>query len=198
MCFCLTVSPCRQWPVSTLRCAWNTLPHSCALVLVTVCVRSLSSIRLLAASWTVARQALLSMEFSRQEYWSGLLFPLPGESSGPRDRTQGSCVSWIGKRSLHHYCLYCRLSESESEVSQSCPTLCNPMDCGLPGSSVHGISQARVLEWIAISFSRGSSWPRGRTRVSRIIDRCFTIWATVCLLDSVCSLSDFVSLTYSP
>ena len=100
MCFCLTVSPCRQWPVSTLRCAWNTLPHSCALVLVTVCVRSLSSIRLLAALWTVARQALLSMEFSRQEYWSGLLFPLPGESSGPRDRTQGSCVSWIGKRSF--------------------------------------------------------------------------------------------------
>ena len=44
----------------------------------------------------------------------------------------------------------------ESEVAQSCPTLCNPMDC-LPGSSVHGIFQARVLEWIAISFSRGSS-----------------------------------------
>ena len=44
-----------------------------------------------------------------------------------------------------------------SEVAQSCPTLCDPMDCSLPGSSVHGIFQARVLEWIAISFSRGSS-----------------------------------------
>ena len=42
--------------------------------------------------------------------------------------------------------------ESESEVSQSCPTLCNPMDCGIPGSSVHGIFQARILEWVAISF----------------------------------------------
>ena len=48
-------------------------------------------------------------------------------------------------------------SESESEVAQSCPTLCNPMDCSLPSSSVHGIFQAIVLEWIAISFSRGSS-----------------------------------------
>ena len=47
--------------------------------------------------------------------------------------------------------------ESESEVAQSCPTLCDPMDCSLPGSSVHGIFQARVLEWIAISFSRVSS-----------------------------------------
>ena len=47
--------------------------------------------------------------------------------------------------------------KSESEVTQSCPTLCNPMDCSLPCASVHGVFQARVLEWIAISFSRGSS-----------------------------------------
>ena len=44
-----------------------------------------------------------------------------------------------------------------SEVAQSCPTLCDPMDCSLPGSSIHGIFQARVLEWVAISFTRGSS-----------------------------------------
>ena len=54
---------------------------------------------------------------------------------------------------LCHY--YCIKSESESEVAQSCPTLCDPIDCILPGSSIHGIFQARVLEWIAISFSRG-------------------------------------------
>ena len=52
------------------------------------------------------------------------------------------------------------------------------MDCSLPGSSVHGIFQARVLEWIAISFSRGSSRPRDWTRVSCIVGRHFTIWAT--------------------
>ena len=53
--------------------------------------------------------------------------------------------------------------------------VCDPMDCSLPGSSVHGIFQAMVLEWIAISFSKGSSQPRDRTQVSHIIDRCFTI-----------------------
>ena len=47
-----------------------------------------------------------------------------------------------------------KYTESESEVAQSCPTLCDPMDCSLSGSSVHGIFQARVLEWIAISFSK--------------------------------------------
>ena len=49
------------------------------------------------------------------------------------------------------------LVKSESEVAQSCPTLCDPVDCSLPGSSVHGIFQARVLEWVAVYFSRGSS-----------------------------------------
>ena len=65
--------------------------------------------------------------------------------------------------------------ESESEVAQLRPTLCDPMDCSLPGSSAHGIFQAIVLECIAISFSRGSSQPRDRTRVSRIVDRRFTV-----------------------
>ena len=69
-----------------------------------------------------AHQAPPSLEFSRQEPWSGLPFPSP-------------------------------MHESESEVAQSCPTLSDPMDCSLPGSSVHGIFQARVLEWGAIAFS---------------------------------------------
>ena len=69
-------------------------------------------------------------------------------------------------------------SESESEVAQSCLTLCDPMDRSLSGSSVHGIFQARVLEWIAISFSRRSSHPRNRTQVSCIAGRRFTVWAT--------------------
>ena len=63
------------------------------------------------------------------------------------------------------------------EVAQSCPTLWDSMDCSLPGSSVHGIFQARVLEWVAI-FSRESSWPRDRTPVSCIAGRHFTVWAT--------------------
>ena len=59
-------------------------------------------------------------------------------------------------------------------VSQSCQTLCNPMDCSSPGSSVHGILQARILEWVAISVSRGSSPPRDRTQVFCITGRFFT------------------------
>ena len=64
------------------------------------------------------------------------------------------------------------------EVAQLCPTLCYPMDCSLPGSSLHGILQARVLEWGAISFSRGSSRCRDRTQVSSTPGRCFNLWAT--------------------
>ena len=77
--------------------------------------------------------------------------------------------------------------KKERKCAQSCPTLCDPMDCSLPGSSVHGIFQAIVLEWIAISFSRGSSRPRGWTLVSHIVDRCFTAWATREVLSLVLS-----------
>ena len=67
----------------------------------------------------------------------------------------------------------CWLFTCESEVAQSCPTLCNPMDYSPPGSSNLGIFQAKVLEWVAISFSRGSSWPRNRTWVSHTVGRHF-------------------------
>ena len=63
-------------------------------------------------------------------------------------------------------------------LAQSYPALCDPMDCSLPGSSVHGILQARILEWVAISSFRGSSRPRDQTQVSCIAGRFFTIWAT--------------------
>ena len=62
-------------------------------------------------------------------------------------------------------------------VAQSCVTLCDPMDCSLPGFSVHGILQVRILEWVAISFSRGSFWPRDQTQGFCIAGRFFTIWA---------------------
>ena len=63
-------------------------------------------------------------------------------------------------------------------VVQSCPTLCDPMVCSLLGSPVHGILQARILEWVTIPFFRGSSRPRNRTQVFCIAGRLFTIWAT--------------------
>jgi len=66
-------------------------------------------------------------------------------------------------------------TKRKNEVVQSCPTLCDPVDGSLPGSSINGIFQVRVLEWIAISFSRESSQPRDRTQVSRIAGRRFTV-----------------------
>ena len=63
-------------------------------------------------------------------------------------------------------------------VAQSYTTVCNPMSFNLPVSSVHGIPQARILEWIAVSLSRGSFWPRDWTWISWIADRFCTMWAT--------------------
>ena len=63
-------------------------------------------------------------------------------------------------------------------VAQSYPSLCDPLDCSPPGSSVLGILQARILEWVAIPFTRGSSQPRDWAWVSCIAGRLFTIWAT--------------------
>ena len=63
-------------------------------------------------------------------------------------------------------------------VAQSCLTLCNPMDCSPPGSSHHGILQARILEWVVMPFSRGSSQPRDQTWLSCFADRFFTVYAT--------------------
>ena len=64
-------------------------------------------------------------------------------------------------------------------VTQLCPTLRDPMDCSPPGSSVCGILQAKILEWVAMPFSRGFSPPSNQTQVSHIAGRFFTIWTTM-------------------
>ena len=69
-------------------------------------------------------------------------------------------------------------SREETEVAQSFSTLLDPMDRSPPGSSVHGILQARTLEWVAISFSRGSSQPRDLIWISSTAGRLFAVWAT--------------------
>ena len=116
----------------------------------------------------------------RQEYWSDLPFPSPGifpthgsnpclaslalsgrffttsatwEALEDQDSTHFSFLRWRRPSQLH----MCR----KAKLLQSYSSLCDPMDCGLPGSSVHGISQARILEWVAISFCRRSSLTQG-------------------------------------
>ena len=82
--------------------------------------------------------------------------------------------SWTKQSSMNCYIGQVKVSE----VIQPCLTLYDPMDCSLPSSSVHGIFQARILEWVAISFSRRSSWPRNWTQVSCVVGRHFMAWAT--------------------
>ena len=92
---------------------------------------------------------------------------------------------------LNHFAVYLKLTQhckltlsvcvcvcvcvcARVHVSCSVVAFCNPMDCSLPGSSVHGILQAIILEWVANSFSRGYSQPRDQTKVSCIAGRFFT------------------------
>ena len=94
------------------------------LLLLLLLLSRFSRVRLCVTPQAAAHQAPPSLGFSRQEHWSGLPFPSP----------------------VHKV-------KSEREVAQKCPTRCDPMDCSPPGSSIHGIFQARVLEWGAIAFS---------------------------------------------
>ena len=100
-------------------------------------------------------------------------------SSRPRDQT---CISCMGRQILNQWATWeahpqpltaCALS-----ITRSCPALCDPVVCSPPGSSDHGVLQAWILEWIDISFSRGSYWPRNRTLISFLAGRFFTRWAT--------------------
>ena len=122
-----------------------------------VVVQSLSRVRLFATLWTVAHQASQSMGFSRHEYCMntgvGCHFLLQGIFL-----TQGLNPGLLHCRQMLYRLSYQGSPKGkESEVTQSCLTLCDAMDCSLPGSSIHGIFQARILEWVAISFSRRSS-----------------------------------------
>ena len=84
------------------------------------------------------------------------------------------------------------------KVAQSCMTLCDPMDCSQPGSPVRKILQARILEWVVIPFSRGSSQSRDQTWLSYIADRFFTAWITTefhiyAIINTICFfLSDLL------
>ena len=140
-------------------------------------MKSPSHVRLLATPWTAAYQAPPSMGVSRQEYWSGVPLPSPPiASAAAAAKSLQSCVTLRSHRQQptrlpcpwdspgkntevgFHFLLQCMKVKSEREVTQSCPTLCDPMDCSLLGSSIHGIFQARVLEWGAITFFAGMDW----------------------------------------
>ena len=132
-----------------------------------MCVPScFSHVPLSATPRTATHQAPLSTGFSRQEYWSSLPCPPPGDLSDPGMEPTSpvspalpggfftpSATSLINKFLLNAYWFQALLCV----CTQSCLTPYDPMDCSPPGSSAHGIFQARILEWIATSSSRGFS-----------------------------------------
>ena len=148
---------------------------------------------------------------------AGSYFPNQGSNLGP---SSGNLESWpLGHQGIPRHEHFWRvqanchvegptvwicflLSEMKwTEVPQSCPTLCNLMDCSLLGSSTHGIFQARVWEWVAMSFSRESSWPRDQTWVSHIVGRRFTnlsdkdmTWVVLVVYKASCQEAHGVSL----
>ena len=139
----------------------------------------LSRIRLFVIPWTVVHQAPLSIEFSKQEYQSGLPFPSPGNLPDPGIKPRSPALQadslpteLQGKPKV--VCLWLwngRPSRVLNYLGRGLVThpvwfFCDPVECSPPGSSVHGISQARILEWVITSFSRGSSPPRDQTWIS--------------------------------
>ena len=114
-------------------------------------------------------QALPSMGFSRQEYWSGLPFPSPGNLPNPGIEPR-SQVSHIVDRRFTVWATreaQCTLAAAAKSL-QSCPTLCYSLDGSPPGSPVPGILQARILEWVAISFFKAWKWKVKGKSLSRV------------------------------
>ena len=123
-----------------------------------VCMLS-CCIWLFATPWTVARWAPLTMGFFRQEYWSGLSFPFPGDfpypGINPKPPVLADKFFIIELPGKPRY-MYAAAAATKS--LQSCPTLWDPIEGSPPGSPVPGILQARTLEWVAISFSSAWKW----------------------------------------
>ena len=145
-------------------------PIHCALCMLSC----FCCVQLFLTQWTVAHPEPLSLGFSRQKYWTGLPCPPPGDLPNlgikPTSLTSPALAGGLSTTSATWEAYAPRVC---AKLLQLCLTLCNPMDTSPPGSSVHRILQARILEWVVISYSRGSSWPRDHTHVPWVsyIDR---------------------------
>ena len=118
-------------------------------------------------AWTVAVPGSLRVR-------NALRLTSNKEQGRGRERELWTKTAWLA----HSAATYNPFMTVLCWVAQSCPTLCDPMDCSLPGSSVHGILQTRILAWGAMPSSRGSSQPRDQTQVSCTAGGFFTIWTT--------------------
>ena len=128
-----------------------------------------SRVQLFVTPWTVAHQTPLSMGFSRQEPWSGSSCPPPGDLPDPAIEPASLMSPALAGRFLNHYCHLgnthngLKVKESESESHSVVSDSLRPQDY-----TVHGILQARILEWVVMPSSRGSSRPRDQTHDSYV------------------------------
>ena len=173
-----------DWPVRcvdrySLVCYWPLRLCQWKLLLAKGCVTWADS-RASAVSrpWASHLFTMSKFHFHPLKSWHGGNLPLPMGLPAPFVRQETSVhfserevpvgAVWVSVCVCVCVCV----------CGQSCPTLCDPMDCSPPGSSVRGLLQARILEWVTIPISRGSSWPRDWTSVSHTAARFFTVWAS--------------------
>ena len=138
-----------MYPTNTIGCI--VLYYNRFIILFThaYVLSHLSCVQLFATPWTVISQAPLSMGFSRQEYWSGMPYPPPGDLSNLRIKPASLMSPALAAR----FFTTAASAAAAAKSLQWCLTLCDPIDGSPPGSPVPGILQARILEWVAISFS---------------------------------------------
>ena len=146
------------------------------MIFVLASVRLCLFLLLLSALWWRRLRGLYKLPYERDWWWEKPVLALVGRALLSRALIQLSADEWGCTPSLIVFLP--KVIQLYVCVSHSVLSLCDPMDYSLPGFSVHGILQARILKWVAISFSRGPSWPRDQTQVSCIAGRFFTIWAT--------------------
>ena len=157
---------------------WHVCIHACSVA---------HSYLTLVTPWTVAQQAPLYMGLSWQEYWNGLPFTLPKvlpdlgiepvspTLTGGFFTTEPPGKPWLGIVILNGIMILAAAAAAAKSL-QSCPTLCDPIDCSLPSFSVHGILQARTLEWVAISFSNAWKWKAKSVAILQICPSTWDIW----------------------
>ena len=108
------------------------------------------------------------MEFSRQEYQNGLPFPPPGDLPDPLIEPWFPTITYTHNQTCNHIYMNTAAAAAAANLLRSCPTLCDPIDGSLPGSSIPGILQERTLEWVASSFSNVWKWKVKVKSLSRV------------------------------
>ena len=166
-----------------IRVCFNLLPILCVCVFkcVCLCIKWLQSCSTLSdpVGCSLPGSSVHGILQARILEWAAVSFSRDLFNPGNKPRSPTFPADCLLVELLRNLPEHPKISILQfSSVAQPCPTLCDPVDWSLPGSSVHEILQARILEWVAISFSRGSCYPCDRTQVSWIVDRFFTFWDT--------------------